>query len=132
MPIFGALHVSGSGLYLHRKWLDAVADNLANVNTVRPTSGEAFRQRMIVAQAADYGQGGGVRVAGAVFGDPEGRLAHQPDHPLADADGYVRRPDLDLGEQMTELMMAQRGYQANLAVVDRAREAYQQALSLGK
>ena len=132
MPIFGTLGVSGSGLHLHRKWLDAVADNLANVNTVRPTSGEAFRQRMVVAQAENYGQAGGVRVAGAAFGNPEGRLAHEPDHPLADAEGYVRRPDIDMADQMTELMMAQRGYQANLAVVDRARDAYLQALTLGK
>jgi flagellar basal-body rod protein FlgC len=43
----------------------------------------------------------------------------------------VRLPDIDLSDQMTQLILAQRGYQANLAVVDRARDAYQQALSLG-
>jgi flagellar basal-body rod protein FlgC len=44
----------------------------------------------------------------------------------------VRRPDIDLGQQMTFLVMAQRGYQANLAVVQRATDAYQAALQLGK
>ena len=88
---------------------------------------------MIVAQAVDYGTGeGGVRAARAEFGDPEGRLVHAPDHPLADAEGYVKYPDIDLGDQMSQMIMAQRGYQANLAVVERATAAYQAALQLGK
>ena len=55
-----------------------------------------------------------------------------PTNPLADQNGLVRRPDIDLNEQMTSLLVAQRGYQANLAVVERVRDAYQQALTLGK
>jgi flagellar basal-body rod protein FlgC len=57
---------------------------------------------------------------------------HEPGNPLADKDGNVRYPDIDLGDQMTQMMMAQRGYQANLAVIDRATQAYQAALQLGK
>ena len=57
---------------------------------------------------------------------------YDPTHPLADGEGYVKYPDIDLGDQMTELIMAQRGYQANLAVVERATNAYQAALQLGK
>ena len=133
MAIFDTFGISGSGLLVHRKWLDAVSDNIANVNTVRRTDEDAFQQRMIVAEAVEYGTGeGGVRVARAEFGDPEGRMVYQPDHPLADAEGYVKYPDIDLGEQMTQLIMAQRGYQANLAVVERASTAYQAALQLGK
>ncbi len=133
MAIFDSLGISGSGLMVHRKWLDAVSDNISNINTVRRTDEDAFQERFIVAQAVGYGSGnGGVRAARAEFGDPEGRLVHQPDHPLADADGYVRYPDIDLGDQMAQLMMAQRGYQANLAVVTRAQEAYQSALQLGR
>jgi flagellar basal-body rod protein FlgC len=129
---FGAIDTAGTGLVLHRTWLDAVADNIANVNTVRPTSGEAFRARYVVAEAANYGGTDGVRVAGAEFGDPVGRMTYQPDHPLADARGYVRLPDIDLADQMSQLIMAQRGYQANLAVVERATAAYQQAIGLGR
>jgi flagellar basal-body rod protein FlgC len=66
------------------------------------------------------------------LGDGEGRLVYEPDHELADANGYVRYPDIDLGDQMTQLLMAQRGYQANLATVERATNAYQSALQLGK
>jgi flagellar basal-body rod protein FlgC len=66
------------------------------------------------------------------LGSAAGRLVYDPSHPLADAGGYVRYPDVDLGQQMGQLIMAQRGYQANLSVVDRAREAYQAALQLGR
>jgi flagellar basal-body rod protein FlgC len=133
MGVFDTLGISGSGLLAHRKWLDAVSDNIANINTVNPSDQDAFRERFVVAQAMDYGSGeGGVRVARAEFGSADGRLVYEPDHPLADAEGYVKYPDIDLGEQMTQLLMAQRGYQANLAVVERATNAYQAALQLGK
>jgi flagellar basal-body rod protein FlgC len=133
MAIFDTFGIAGSGLMTHRKWLDAVSDNIANVNTVRRTDEDAFEQRMIVAQSVDYGSGeGGVRAARAEFGNPEGRLVYEPNHPLADDEGYVKYPDIDLGDQMSQMIMAQRGYQANLAVVERATQAYQAALQLGK
>ena len=133
MAIFDTLGISGSGLMVHRKWLDAVSDNISNVNTVTRTNEDAFRERFVVAQSVDYGSGeGGVRGARAECGSAEGRLVYEPDHPLADGEGYVKYPDVDLGDQMTQLLMAQRGYQANLAVVERATSAYQAALQLGK
>jgi flagellar basal-body rod protein FlgC len=134
MAVFDTLGISASGLMVNRKWMDAVSDNMANVNTVNPYDDEPFRERLIVAQAVDYGSGeGGVRVARAEFGgDPNGRVVYEPDHPLANEEGYVRYPDIDMGDQMVALMMAQRGYQANLAVVERATNAYQAALRLGK
>jgi flagellar basal-body rod protein FlgC len=134
MGTFDTIGIAGSSLLVHRKWMDAVSDNMANINTVNPAGEKPFRERLIVAQAVDYGSGeGGVRVARAEFGgDPNGRAVYEPDHPLADADGYVRYPDIDMGDQMVQLLMAQRGYQANLAVVERATSAYQAALQLGK
>ena len=133
MAVFDTLGISASGLMVNRKWMDAVSDNISNINTVNPTNQDAFRERFINAQAVDYGSGtGGVRVATAEFGSAEGRMVYEPDHPLADKDGYVKYPDIDLGDQMTSLLMAQRAYQANLAVVERATNAYQAALRLGK
>ncbi|TQL46609.1 flagellar basal-body rod protein FlgC [Homoserinimonas aerilata] len=127
---FDAIGIAGTGLTLHRKWLDAVSDNLANANTATSTDGEAFRARYVVAQA---GEGtSGAYVAGAAWGDAEGRLVYEPDHPLADEGGYVRYPDIDMASQMGMLIMAQRGYQANAAVVDRAKETYQAALQIGR
>jgi flagellar basal-body rod protein FlgC len=133
MALFDAMSIAGSGMMAHRKWLDAVSDNISNINTASRTSDDAFKERMVDVQAVDYGSGdGGVRVAGVQFGSGEGRIVNEPDNPLADADGNVKYPDIDLGDQMAELMMAQRGYQANAAVIDRAKDAYQAALQLGK
>ena len=133
MALFDAMSIAGSGMLAHRKWLDAVSDNISNINTVSRTNEDAFKERMVDVQAVDYGKGdGGVRVAGVQFGSGEGRRVYEPDNPLADNDGYVKYPDIDLGDQMTELLMAQRGYQANVAVIERAKDAYQAALRLGK
>lgn len=132
-PLFGAFGIAGSGVTVYRKWMDAVSDNIANLSTVRSTGEEAFRSKYVVAQAVDYGSGeGGVQVGGIALGSAEGRLVYEPAHPLADEEGYVRYPDIDLGAQMAQLMMAQRGYQANLAVVDRARDAYSAAIQVGR
>lgn len=125
-----AIGIASTGLTLHRKWLDAVSDNLANVNTVTATSGEAFRARYVIAQAGEGDSG--AYVAGAAYGDAEGRLVYEPDHPLADEDGYVRYPDIDLASQMGQLIMAQRGYESNAAVVDRAKAMYEAGLQIGK
>ena len=138
MSLFNAIGVAGTGVTVYRKWMDAVSDNIANINNVTSTDGEAFRARYVVARSigsgaeAVTGAPAGSAVAGVRFGDPEGRLVHQPDHPLADEDGMVRYPSVDLGDQMTQLLVAQRGYQVNLAVVDRVKDAYQQALQIGK
>ena len=133
MAMFDTLGISASGLMVNRKWMDAVSDNMSNLNTVNPYDQAPFKERFVVAQAVDYGSGeGGVRVARAEFGSGTGRLVYDPTHPLADKDGYVKYPDIDLGDQMTNLLMAQRAYQANLAVVERATNAYQAALRLGK
>ena len=127
---FDAIGIAGTSMNVHRKWLDAVADNIANVNTAKSTDEEAFRARYLRAQE---GQGiSGVYVASAEFGDAEGRLVYEPEHELADADGYVRYPDIDLGEQMSALIIAQRGYQASAAVVERAKSSYEAALQIGK
>ena len=134
MTIFGAIGIAGTGITVHRKWLDAVSDNISNINTVKPTSESAFQARYVIAQAVDYGSGsGGVQVGGIMLsGKTDGRVVYEPANPLADAQGNVRYPDIDLASQMTQLIMAQRGYEANLSVVDRAQSAYQAAIQLGK
>ena len=132
MSIFGTMDAASSGLVVYRKWLDAVSDNIANINDVRSTKDSAFQAKYVVAQAADYGNAGGVQVAGIALGDAKGRVVNQPDNPMADAQGNVRLPDIDLADQMTQLIIAQRGYQANLAVVERAHDAYSAALKLGQ
>lgn len=132
MGTFDAIGIAGTGLTVHRKWLDAVSDNLANVNNATSTDGAAFQARYVVATAMSSSEPSGVQVGGIELGDAEGRVVHEPSHPLADEEGNVRYPEVDMASQMSQLIMAQRGYQASAAVVDRARESYQTALQIGK
>ena len=130
MPIFDSIGIAATGATTYRKWLDAVSDNISNMNDAVSPSAAAFQARYVVAQPAS--DGNGVQVGGIALGSAEGRLVYEPDNPLADGKGYVRYPDIDLSDQMGQLIMAQRGYQANLSVVDRAKDAYQAALQLGR
>jgi flagellar basal-body rod protein FlgC len=129
MAAFEMLRIANTSLGMHQTWLDALAHNISNVNTATSTDEDAFQAQMVRAQArAD----GGVDVDGIELGDAEGRLTYQPDHPLADEDGMVRTPDMDMGSQMTQLVMAQRGYQASVQVTKTAQDTYSSALQIGK
>jgi flagellar basal-body rod protein FlgC len=135
MSLFGSLGIAASGMGTFKTWIDATADNVANVSTVRGTDEPAYQQRFVIAQAraGERGQvGNGVQVAGVAFGDPEGRLVYDPSHPLSDEQGMVRMPDMDLSDQMTNLIIAQRAYQANVTVFERARDAYLRGLEIGR
>jgi len=131
--LFPVFAVSGSGLDVYKSWLNAVSDNVANADDTASTSGPAFQARYIVAQdvpGGPDGTGGGVRVAGVAYGPASGVEVYDPSDPHADKQGMVRKPDIDMGEQVTAMMIAERGYEANLAVVSRAESAYQAALSI--
>jgi flagellar basal-body rod protein FlgC len=130
MSTFNAIGVAGSGVTVYRKWLDAVSDNIANIDNVTRTSDKAFQARYVIAQEAQ--DGNGAQVGGIALGSAQGQVTYDPDNPLADSEGNVRRPDIDLGSQMAQMIMAQRAYQANLSVVSRAQESYQAAIQLGK
>jgi len=136
--LFPTLSTAQSGLTVFRTWMDAVSDNIANMDDAAPTSGPAYQARFVLASpvgtgtTASAGDPAGAAVSGIALGDPTGRLVSDPQNPLADANGMVRYPDIDLGDQMAQMMMAQRGYEANLSVIDRAKDAYQQALSIGR
>jgi flagellar basal-body rod protein FlgC len=133
MGLFGAMDISQSALTTYRTWLDAISDNIANINTARPTSGAAFQARTVVQQAVQGPDeiGSGVKVSTVALGDPAGIIKNDPSNPLADANGNVRMPNIDLGEQMTNMLIAQRAYQLNVTVISRAREIYQQAMGIG-
>ncbi len=129
MTFFQSIGAAQSGVAVYRKWMDAISDNIANLSTVRATGENAYQAAYILAAPME---GGGAQVTGTALGSAEGRMVYEPGHPLADAEGYVRYPDIDLGDQMGQLIMAQRGYQANLSMADRAREAYSSALQMGR
>jgi len=129
MGAFDALAIAGSSMGMHQTWLDALASNIANANTVVSTDQNAFQAQMVIAQARP---GGGVEVGGIALSDPEGMVVNSPDNPLADADGNVRAPAMDMSSQMTQLVMAQRGYQASVQVTKVAQDTYSSALQIGQ
>lgn len=134
MSMFSSLDIAMTGASVSRVWMDAVSDNVANVNTIRPGGEEPFRARLVVARSVRDAEGGahGVAVDSIVEmgGDPP--VAYRPGHPLADENGLVTLPMVDLGQQMTDLVLASRSYEANLSVVDRVRETYLAALRIGQ
>src|SRR5579875_990145 len=102
MTDFSTYSIADSGLDENRAWIDAVSDNIANINTAKPTSQAAFQARYIEAQAVsgqfnpasstvsptssvDAAIGQGVEVTGVALGTPQGRLVYDPNNPLADS-----------------------------------------------
>lgn len=129
---FHSLSISASGLNTFQTWLDAIADNVANVNTATSTEEEAFRERLVVVKPrVEGGRPAGVDPDRVELGDPDGVVVYEPDHPLADENGQIRRPGFDLAQQMANMLVAQRAYQANASAFRSAREAYQRALEIG-
>ena len=126
---FEMLRIANTSLGAHQTWLDALGDNIANVNTVRSMNDSAYQAKFVVFQPrAD----GGVDVAGTAASSAQGRVVSMPDSPLADADGYVRAPDVDMASEMSQLIMAQRGYQSSVQVTKTAQDSYNSALSIGE
>ncbi|MGZ6791360.1 MAG: flagellar basal body rod protein FlgC [Mycobacteriales bacterium] len=127
--MFGALDAAASGVTLGRTMMDVISNNVANVNTVRPSGQAPFRASLVVAQSRPGTDG--VSVTGLVeqAGAPD--VVYDPENPLADAKGYVTRPKVDMTEEMTNMIMASRLYQANLSVMQQARDSYAQALRIG-
>ena len=123
------IRIGMSGASAYGLWMDTIANNVANADTARPAGSAALRPQEVVMRP---NPGGGVRGAAVASGDPQGVPVYQPDSPLADAEGTVRYPDVDPATQLGSMVIAQRGYQASLAVIDHAREAYDSVLRLGR
>ncbi len=126
MPAFRGLDISVSGMMAHRLWQEVVAVNLANAETTRTLSGEPFRRKLVVFMQ----DGLGVRVA-AITDDPSPfRVVYDPSHPDADANGYVRFPNVHPVLEMVDLLAATRGYEFNAQAFAIQRQMLQQTLDL--
>jgi flagellar basal-body rod protein FlgC len=134
MGAFDAIDIAGSGANVSQIWLEAIAHNIANVNTIRSADEEPFRARLVQAEEALDGNGVGIgtRAVGIVESDGDPMLVFDPDHPLANDDGYVVRPVVDLAKEMADMIAAQRSYQMNLQVIKTNEETYQAALRIGR
>ena len=135
MGMFGAMEASGSGLKVFRTWLEATSNNIANTQSINLTpGGDPYRTERVVATAgSESGEDFGAHVTRIVKADDTDQIKYDPEHPLADpVTGEVKYPGVDMGEEMVNMVVAQRGYQANVTAVQYARDAYQAALRLGR
>lgn len=134
MSAFRVLDIAETGANVSNTWLEAIAHNLANVNTIYPADQEPFRALLVHAQEikGPTDTGDGAEVVEILEWDADPMLAWDPDHPLASEEGYVVRPVLDVAHQMADLIAAQRSYQLNLQVIKTGEESYQAALQIGR
>ncbi len=133
------MEISRTGLDVEWRRLEIIAQNLANANTSRTSSGEPYRALRLVSgprtNFASYLDGArptGVAVLGVEASSAPPRRAYEPGHPHADESGYVSYPALDHAGEMTRLVSTQRAYEANLVALNIARQMYAKALELGR
>lgn len=124
MDVYKIMTIGASALLAQRRRMEVLAQNLANINTTRTPEGGPWRRRDVVFQAEPVEGGAmGVRVVGVVEDNRRPfRVLYDPGHPDADQMGYVRLPNVDLMEEMANMLLATRSYEAALKVVSTAEE----------
>ena len=140
MSLFNVFNVSGSALNAETIRLNTTASNLANAESVNGDASKVYRARHPVFQAmmddADAGLDGGafsngVRVLGIVESTAPPLKTYQPDHPLADKDGYVYTSNVNSIEEMTNMISANRSFATNVEAINTARDLLLKVISMG-
>lgn len=127
---FGIL---SSGMSAQRARLDLVGSNLANANTTRTEEGGPYQRRVAIFESqGDERSPAGVALSEVRVDQKPGPLIHDPSHPDADADGYVRLPNVNVVEEMVDMMTAARSFEANVQAFQTLREMVSQAINLGR
>ncbi len=134
MDLFRTFDVSASGMQAQRIRFNTIASNLANFESYR-VSGEPFRKLEPVFEAVQTEEGlqkGYVPVVVREIreSDQAFRLVFDPTNPRADAEGFVRLPNVDLVKEMADMISAMRSYEANLNAFRTTREIAQRTLEL--
>jgi flagellar basal-body rod protein FlgC len=145
MGLFDAIGIAGSGLSAERVRMDVTAENLANADTTKAANGQPYqRQEVVLQQAGTEGfdgalqqasaaqQPGGVKVSQIVSDTTPDQQVYDPGNPEADAQGYVKLPNVNPMLEAIDMRNAQRAYQANLSVIETAREMDNATLSIIK
>lgn len=124
-----ALGIAASGLTAQRLRMDTIAMNVANAETTRTDAGGPYRRRVVEMEAGDA-PAGGARVTGIAEDPTEGPLVYEPGHPDANADGYVRYPNVRVTDEMVDLMDARRLFEANATVFQAAKAMLRRAIDI--
>jgi flagellar basal-body rod protein FlgC len=141
-----SLNISGSGLTAQKLRMTIVAENLANASTTRTEAGGPYRRKLVVLSEMGNGSdfsaalddsidrvsGGGVQVDAVIEDQDDFKVEYDPTHPDADADGYVRLPNVNTTEEMVDMMSASRLYEANVTAFNAMKEMITKALEIGR
>lgn len=147
MSLFHVMNVAGTALAAQSVRLNTVASNMANANSAASSLESTYRARHPVFMSAfdaaleddfdadfslDGAPGVGVEVAGVVESQAPLRREYQPGHPLADAEGYVFMPNVNVVEEMVNMISASRSYQTNVELMNTAKQLMLKTLTLGQ
>jgi flagellar basal-body rod protein FlgC len=136
MSMFRVFDVAASGMRAQSARLNVVASNLANAESITSSNGQPYRAKQVVFQAQPLGannkQAVGVQVAGVLEDQTPPKLVYDPKNPLADANGYIAMPNVNVVEEMTNMISASRSYQTNIDVMNTAKTLLLRTLSLGQ
>lgn len=130
-----ALSTAASALRAQQARMRIIAENIANADSTAQTpGGDPYRRQAVVFEARPIGRGGpmGVAVARVSPDSRPFRTDFDPSHPAADADGYVKRSNVDGLVEALDMREAQRAYEANLNVIETARTLDARTLDLLK
>lgn len=141
MDLIPGIDSASGGLEAQRTRLDVIAQNIANAQTTRGANGQPYARQVVSFEAELLKRIGddastpslrGVRVSSVTTDQREGAKVHNPAHPDADAEGFVRMPNVNMAMEMVDLISATRAYEANLAVVKSGREMATKTLEIGR
>jgi flagellar basal-body rod protein FlgC len=148
MSMFGGMEISASALTAQRLRMNVTAENLANAQTTRGADGQPYRRKEVVLQSVAQGGFGaqlgaamgsssgnqsrppGVEVAAITEDQTNGKLVYDPSHPDANAQGYVRMPNVDTVTEMVDLIDAQRAYEANVTAMQASKQMFAKTLEI--
>lgn len=145
MDFIKSLEIGGSGLSAQRLRMAVTATNLANAHTTRTPEGGPYRRKDVLFEATPLSSpfhealvesienGLATVKASQLVEDPRPHVTkYEPHHPEADEKGYVRLPNINLIEEMTNMMSAMRTYEANVAGIKATKEMALKALEIGR
>ncbi len=136
MDSFGVFSVSASALEAQRQRMNVIASNMANAHSTQSSEGGPYRRQDVVftTDPSSTGESGltGVKVSSIVKDDSPFKMVYDPGHPDADKNGLVAMPNVNIIEEMVNMMMASRAYEASVSAFNMSKSNFMKTLELGK
>ncbi|MHB8346859.1 MAG: flagellar basal body rod protein FlgC [Acidiferrobacterales bacterium] len=137
MSLFNVFNIAGSGMSAESVRLNLTASNLANADSAASSTGQTYRARYPVFAAmanplAPQAGAEGVHVLGVIQSQAPLRSEYAPNNPLADKNGYIHLPNVNVVQQMADMISASQSYQSNVDVINTSKQLLIKTLTLGQ